>query len=68
MTLIPDLEASPPVLPQGAQDIGDGYVFLCARDNVYRHISVSEEVAFAVYLKDSHGIDVNKYWSSTLAR
>lgn len=68
VTLIPDLEVSPPVIPRGARDIGDGYVLLRARDNVCRHISASEEVAFAAYLKDSHGIDVNANWSPTLTR
>jgi hypothetical protein len=66
VTLIPDLEVLPPVIPRGARDIGDGYVLLHARNNVCRHISASEEVAFAAYLKDSHGIDVNANWSPTL--
>ncbi|KAF8810988.1 hypothetical protein BYT27DRAFT_7253126 [Phlegmacium glaucopus] len=68
IALIPDLENSPPVIPRGAQDLGDGYILLRARDKLYRRIDVSEEVAFAGYLKDIHGIDVDEDWSPVLAR
>ncbi|KAF8804536.1 hypothetical protein BYT27DRAFT_7106488, partial [Phlegmacium glaucopus] len=67
IALIPDLENSPPVIPQGARDLGDGYVLLCARDKLCCCINVSEEVAFAGYLKDIHGIDVDEDWSPVLA-
>jgi hypothetical protein len=68
VALIPDLEHSPPVIPRGARDIGDGYVLLHARDKVYYHINASEKVAFAEYLKDIHSIDVGENWSPVLTR
>jgi hypothetical protein len=36
IAMIPELEPQQPIIPCGACDIGNGYVLLCARDNVYR--------------------------------
>jgi hypothetical protein len=68
VALIPDLEPSPPIIPRGARDIGDGYVLLRARDNFYYHINASEKVAFAGYLKDINDIDIDEDWSPVLTR
>jgi hypothetical protein len=32
--MIPDLDLSPPNIPHGAKDLGDGFVLLCAKDKV----------------------------------
>ena len=70
VALIPDLEPSPPIIPWGARDIGNGYVLLRARDKAYYHINASERVVFAGYLKDtpSHDIDIDEDWSPGVVR
>jgi hypothetical protein len=30
--MIPNLETLPPDVPQGAKDLGNGYILLCAKD------------------------------------
>jgi hypothetical protein len=68
VALIPDLESLPPSVPRGARDIGNGYILLRARDKVSYHMNTSEKNAFARYLKDTCGIDIDEDWSPVLAR
>jgi len=68
VALIPDLEPSPPIIPRGVRDIGNGYVLLHARDKAYYHINALERVAFAGYLKDTHDIDIDEDRSPGVVR
>jgi hypothetical protein len=61
--MIPDLETSPPVVPRGGQDLGDGYLLLRAKDRVLTAMRDCEIQAFASYLKDTHAMQVGENWS-----
>jgi hypothetical protein len=53
--MIPDLEFDAEnTIPQGAKDLGDGYVLLRARDRTARQISSSECQALQKYLEETH--------------
>ena len=60
--MIQDLEMSPQDVPQGAKELGDGYVLLCARDQMSRAISDCERQALVTYLNDN-GVTFGDDWS-----
>ncbi|THU78202.1 hypothetical protein K435DRAFT_888835 [Dendrothele bispora CBS 962.96] len=53
--MIPDLEPEKPKLPQGAEDIGNGFALRRAQDTVARSVTNAEAEAIRTYLFD-HGI------------
>jgi hypothetical protein len=67
--MIPDLETSPPDVPRGAKELGDGYVLLRARDRTSRAISDCECQALVAYLNVNHsGVTVGDDWSPLIMR
>jgi hypothetical protein len=66
--MIPDLETSPPDVPRGAKELGDGYVLLRARDRTSRAISDCERQALVTYLNDNHSVTVGDDWSPLIVR
>ena len=66
--MIPELEPQQPVIPRGACDIGNGYVLLRARDNVYRAMRDCEKNAFVHYLRHSHNLGTTGDWSPKVMR
>ena len=62
--MIPDLGPPPPSLPQGAIDLGQGYVLLCAQDRYDRLMHPQEAGALLHYLGSAaaEGSSVNCDW------
>ncbi|KAJ3756995.1 hypothetical protein EV360DRAFT_71506 [Lentinula raphanica] len=56
--MIPDIEPSTKPLPRGAQNIGDGFVMLRARDSIARKVTEIETEAFRVYLEEQ-GVELD---------
>ena len=66
--MIPDLDPSPPVVPQGGRDLGGGYILLRAKNRVPRAMRDCEKEAFASYLKDTYNLLMDSDWSPKVAR
>jgi hypothetical protein len=63
--MIPDLDPSPPDIPRGAKDLGDGFVLLRAKDKVSQTARTCEREALLSYLKDAHAT-VDENWVPTI--
>jgi hypothetical protein len=65
--MIPDLDSSPPEIPQGAQDLGDGFVLLRAKNRTSRNMQTCECNALRTYL-NTHEIPIenSEDWSPTI--
>ena len=68
IAMIPDLETSPPLIPRGACDIGNGYILLRAKDKACRSMRDWERDAFAAYLRSEHNFNVASGWSPDVIR
>jgi hypothetical protein len=64
--MIPDLDPSPPDVPHGAKDLGNGFVLLCAKDRVPQTVKTCEKEALFKYLKDAHDATVDENWTPTI--
>lgn len=57
-SMIPDIEPLESALPRGARDLGDGYAFLRALDNISRSVRPCESDAIRQYSFKIEGCDV----------
>ena len=63
IAMIPDLETSPPILPRGACDVGNGFILLHARDHQSQPMCDCERDVFATYLMPNHSLSIVADWS-----
>lgn len=60
--MVPDLQRPTTDLPQGAKDVGDGYILLRARDRTHRPMRDCEAIALGKYLESiTMSLDGNCY-------
>ncbi|KAF7371671.1 hypothetical protein MVEN_00023200 [Mycena venus] len=65
--LIPTLEPEKG-LPQGAEDLGNGYVLLCTRDEYHQTINGPYGEAIRDFLAEAEGIPAAEGWMPSVAR
>jgi hypothetical protein len=63
--MIPGLDPSPPDIPHGAKDLGDGFVLLHAKDKASQTVWTCKRKALLSYLNDAHAT-VDENWIPTI--
>ena len=58
IAMIPDLERTPPALPHGGLDLGNGFALLRARDRYDRSMQPCEARALAIYIQNLDGTEL----------
>ena len=58
MAIIPDLQRTPPVLPRGGLDLGEGFSLLRAQDKYDRIMRPCEARALVTFFRNLHGVEI----------
>ena len=58
MAIIPDLQRTPPVLPRGGLDLGEGFSLLRAQDRYDRIMRPCEARALVTFFRNLHGVEI----------